>query len=78
VRPEVQHGAAGVEDGGNEVGVAASCSAAGMVRVPAVGGGSQPEAGFELVEGEGDQHGGRGAAGVGQVAGSQQPPPGVG
>ena len=66
---EVQHGSAGVEDSGNDLGVGGELERGRDGEGAAVGGGGQPEAGFQLVEGEGEQHGGRGAAGVGQVAG---------
>ena len=64
-------------DDGDDVGLGGDPQRLRHADPPAVRGRHHPGAGLHLLEGEGEQHGGGGAAGIGQRAGPQQPLPGV-
>src|SRR6185369_6409518 len=76
-QPVAEDPAGVTEDDGHDVGLGGDPQRLRHADDAAVPGGDQTGAGFHLVEGEGEQDGGRGAAGVGQGAGAEQPLSGV-
>src|SRR6185437_11754073 len=76
-QPVVEDPAGITQDDGHDVGLGGDPQRLRHADPPAVPGGGHPGAGLELLQGHRDEDGGRGAAGVGQGAGPQQPLPGV-